>query len=285
VDRMWRLMPHHPPRGISALEDMPQPTIRTSPTCGTQLITRTAGSLHPGSGHTLPMRTVLMVVGGLLVALVVTVALLISAADPATDVPLELAKALINLIVAILITGVLSYVLTQRAAHRARLDDEAQVLAGALRNLKAGYEQVQLARFYLSAHRTGAAFAEQITRLTDARSFLHIVQRERFVMDTDVDDDVQSMLNYVMALANEYRMNYRRIAESALIEERARSRFLDGADSALVELPTLSSAEFPRVDSFIDQEQWTDGEFQQSYKHAKQVLYARLDRIARTYGR
>ena len=83
---------------------------------------------------------------------------LISAAGGGANFRLELAQALINLTVALLITGVLSSVLNHRNVERSRRDDRAAVLSGALQNLKAGYERVQVARFFLPpGHRTSAA--------------------------------------------------------------------------------------------------------------------------------
>jgi hypothetical protein len=227
------------------------------------------------------MRKVLLALAGLVVVFVVAAVLLFAAAGPSTDVPLELAKALVNLTVAVLITGVLSYVLTQRATRKAQLDDRARVLASALQNLKAGYEHVQVARFFLMAHPTGRTFTEQIANLMEARTYLHRVQRERFVLGTEVDDHVQEMLDYVSDLADEYRHNYTRVVDDVLREERARRRVLEGIDDHLMDIPLLSAEGFPKIAALIDESWWGNNSLHRAYRLSKKKIQDWLDESSR----
>ncbi|QFU92065.1 hypothetical protein [Amycolatopsis sp. YIM 10] len=208
----------------------------------------------------------LVLLGGALVVLFL-------AADPSVDLALEGAKTVMNLIVAVIVTGVLSVALAHRASNRAAHEERKVVLVAALRNLKAGYEQVQLARFFLSAHRTGATLVEQVSRLAEARSFLHLVQRERYLVNTEIDDHVQQMLNYIRGVSDEYLEKYQKIAEAALREERARKQFVDGAVDELPEQPVLCATEFPRLNDFVQPpELWKLGYFDQNYRAAKGKL-------------
>src|SRR5947209_7538726 len=104
------------------------------------------------------MRRLIVSLMSLVVVLGILVEFFLASSKPGADIPLEVAKAGINLIVAVLITGVLSVVLTRHAADRARQEVRASELAGALRELKAGYERIQVARFFLRARTTGKTF-------------------------------------------------------------------------------------------------------------------------------
>lgn len=219
------------------------------------------------------MRKVLVVLAGLVAVLAVTAVILFALADPAADVALEVAKATVNLVVAILITGVLSFILTQRNAQQVARDDRAKVLADGLRDLKAGYERVQVARFFLAAHPTGKAFEEQITTFSEARALLHRVQRERFVLGTDVGDQVQFMLDYLTAVTDEYKANYLRITEDRLKEERALERVREGVDKQLAEPAKLQPSLFPRVAALIDDTTWRQDTFHSAYTGAKTQLH------------
>jgi len=65
--------------------------------------------------------------------MIIAIGILLANAKRGTDVPLEIAKGLISLEVAILITGVLSYFLSERVrkqAEKAEKDREVQAHAG-----------------------------------------------------------------------------------------------------------------------------------------------------------
>ena len=122
------------------------------------------------------MIKVLAALSAIFVALAVILGALLASAQTSIDVPLEIAKAVLTLMTAVLITGVLSFVLSDRNARRARLEDRERVLTSALQNLKAGYERVQVARFYLTASRTASMLQEQISKVSESRTLLHLVQ-------------------------------------------------------------------------------------------------------------
>ncbi|WP_284746121.1 hypothetical protein [Amycolatopsis sp. RTGN1] len=235
------------------------------------------------------MRKFIIGLISLVVVLLVLVGIFLAHARPETDIPLEVAKVGMNLTVAVLITGVLSVLVGRRAEERARAEKEASertareeerasALAGALRELKAGYERVQVARFYLRARTTGKTFGEQIEAFSDARAHLHRVQRERFVLGTDVEKCVQRMLDYLNGVLDEYRHNYSRITSYALDEERVRQRILNGADADLSAFPSLPAEEFVAVARIVvDEDGWKETAFHRNYHDAKHQL---LDRMA-----
>lgn len=248
------------------------------------------------------MRRVLVVLLSIVVGLLGLLAFLVSRSGlTSQQVYREAAKAILTLIVALLITGILSFVLAQRAARQARDeaeraaqrardeaeraaqqardDDEARVLIGALQELKAGYERIQVARFHLSAQPTASALLKHISAISEARSQLHRVQRERFVLDTDVDNAVQLMLNYLTELANEYKANYQWITESALTEERFRKQVVEGSREHLGPVGVLDPARFELFTEFMDDARWRGGEFHRAYRQAKGLLQQWLDRL------
>ncbi len=219
------------------------------------------------------MLKLIAVLGGIVAVLAVVLVLLLALADPSADLALEGAKTVMTLIIAVLVTGVLSAVLAQRATNRAELEDRKGVMVAALRNLKAGCEQVELARFFVAANRTATTVIEQIPRLIDARSSLHLVQRERFLVGTEIDDRVQNMLVYLADLADEYMNNWQTLAEAALREERARKQYIDGMIDAPPEQLPLNGALFPRLFEFGQPpNQWEHGVFDRNYQIAKGKL-------------
>jgi hypothetical protein len=106
----------------------------------------------------------------------------VTAVRPDVDVPLEIAKGLITLAVAVLVTGVLSFILAERNRELALHEERVRVLAAARQDFKAAYEQVHTARFFLKVHPSAKTLDEQISTLNGARERLQRVQRERRVM-------------------------------------------------------------------------------------------------------
>jgi NhaP-type Na+/H+ or K+/H+ antiporter len=223
------------------------------------------------------MGRVIAVFGGVVGVLIIALILLIPRIPPGADLALELWKALLTLIVAILTTGFLSFLLAQYNAAQARRDEYARVLTGALQQLKSGYERVQVARFFIAAHRTGKTLSEQIPAISEARSWLHKVQRERFIIGTTIDEDVQSMLDYLTAITNEYKGNYLKVLEARLLEERAQKKLLDEGASDLSAITELPVEHFPILAGMVDDKAWTKDAFQKSYSSAKHSLQVLLD--------
>ncbi|MEU8638561.1 hypothetical protein AB0C38_40795 [Amycolatopsis sp. NPDC048633] len=198
----------------------------------------------------------------------------LAVSQPGTDINLELAKVAMNLIAAVLITGGLSAMLARHAADRAQREQKASALAGALRELKAGYECVQMARFFLRARTTGKTFGDQIEVFAKARAHLHRVQRERFVLDSEVDEYVQRMLDYLNGVLSEYQGNYSRITSEGLAEEHLRRRVLDGAEANLSTVPRLPAKEFPAIAGLVDEKNWKKTAFHENYRQARKQLQA-----------
>lgn len=115
--------------------------------------------------------------------MIIVIGILLANAKRGTDVPLEIAKGLISLEVAILITGVLSYFLSERVrkqAEKAEEDREVQakraeeerLLVSALQDLKSAYSKVQVVQFRLRAERSPMRLSEQIPALIEPRAQL-----------------------------------------------------------------------------------------------------------------
>jgi len=194
-----------------------------------------------------------------------------------TALPLEFAKALISLITAVLISGILGAVLAHHNADRARREDRARAFAGALQDLKAGYERVQVARFLLRANPSPRTLKEQVSSFSEARGQLHKVQRTRFVHDTSVEHCVQDMLDAMNGMFDEYRHNHADLSRDALAEERAEKAFLDGRSDRYPAVPTLSEDRFRAVHSFLEDDRaWKQGPFHTAYSRAKRTLEEQL---------
>jgi hypothetical protein len=196
-----------------------------------------------------------------------------------TVLSLEFAKALISLITAVLITGILGVVLGWHSARQARREERARALAGALQELKAGFERVRNAQFLLRSNPSARAFKEQVLRISEARGHLHKVQRERFVRNTPVRRKAQLMLNGLDELFDEYRCNYPDLTRAALAEDRAEREFLDGSRAELPAVPLLPPDKYRAVYTFIDEDKFVSGPFAQAYVEAKDDLEALLDNV------
>ena len=89
----------------------------------------------------------------MLFVLVILLMLLLPQVKPGTDLALEFAKGVLTLITAILVAGVLSFLLTQFATKQTGRNGKGRRSSRQLQELKAGYERIEVARFLLSAHR------------------------------------------------------------------------------------------------------------------------------------
>jgi hypothetical protein len=195
-----------------------------------------------------------------------------------SDIGLEVAKGLMNLLSALLVTGILSIVISQRSSDRARRDDERRTLSAALNELKAGYECTLTAWFFLRSHPTGKTYLEQIEHVIAARSRLQRVQRERFVLGTEVEAAVQEMLDVLLALMSEFSHGYRQISADALTEDAVREALRSGDEEAdLAGVPALRSTEFPHLHGFMAAGEDQSGPFHDAYKAARDGLRAKLN--------
>ncbi|TFV86503.1 hypothetical protein E4P40_12745 [Blastococcus sp. CT_GayMR20] len=211
------------------------------------------------------------------VVLAVILILVLQSVPDDAVLSLEFAKALISLITAVLITGILGVVLAHHNADRARREDRARAFAGALQDLKAGYERVQVARFLLTANPSARTLMEQVSSFSEARGQLHKVQRTRFVHDTPVEDCVQDMLDAMNGTFDEYRENHAELLRDALAEERAEKAFLDGTTDRYPAVRTLSKDCFHALHLFLeDGEAWKQGPFHRAYSKAKKTLEDQL---------
>jgi len=207
----------------------------------------------------------------LLAALMVTVGVLFTRAKSTVDVPLELAKGLISLIVAIIVTGFVTFMLNRYSQERARRDERVMTLTAAFQELKAAYEEVSQSRFLLGTSPTAKTLSEQIPAIGRARARLQRVQRERFILGTEVEILAQLMLNYLSRLGQEYRDNHPDVVRDALLEE-AKYESVRSGHATELNVPRLAEANYPLVFTLIDHDSWQSGDFDVSYQKAKKVL-------------
>jgi hypothetical protein len=225
------------------------------------------------------VKRVLVALGVLLGILLLLIAGLLTAVRPDVDVPLEIAKGLITLAVAVLVTGVLSFVLAERNRELALHEERARVLTTALQDFKAAYEQVHMARFFLKVHPSAKRLDEQISSLNGARERLQRIQRERFVReDQRINGTIQGMLDYLKVLTGEYGRNYLHITHEKLAEEAEHKKIQSGDDIELKERSLLSDPRFAALAAFISDEQYRSSDFAKGYQVIKVWLDEELSR-------
>lgn len=213
----------------------------------------------------------------LLASLIVVIAVLLAGSGSA-DVSFEIAKGLINLAVAVAVTGILTFVLNQRSQERARREEQHEILTEALQELKGGYEEAYQVRFHLATSPTARTLIEQMPGLGRARARLQRVQRERFILDTPVDRATQDMLDYLTDVADEYSANYSDLVRESLLEDRARQRVRSG-ETEQISLVPLDPARFGKLYAFMDRDNWAVSPFHKSYRIAKDHLRRRLGEL------
>jgi hypothetical protein len=230
------------------------------------------------------MKKVVIAVASLLALLVALIAVLLSAAGaPGANVRLEVAKGLMNLAAAVLVTGALSFFLTKFLADRTReqslRDERVRVLTNALQDFKAAYGQVSITRFFLSASASATRLEERMVSLAEARARLQRVQRERFLREEeDVKKSIQKMLSYLSDLGNEYRKNYPLIAAEALAEEAERQKILKDCGTPSQARPVFLDSRFPKFLRFLSDEGWDPSSFKEGYREVRGWLDNELDK-------
>lgn len=222
------------------------------------------------------MKRVLIALGVCFLVLVCVLAALLQSVGSGVNLPLEVFKALMSLATAVLVTGVLSFLLSQYATQQSRRSERGAIVSAALQELKSGYERIAVARFFLGADPSGRTYQEQIAGMSEARGRLHRVQRERFIIDTDVDTYVQNMLDYLTEVADEYKAHHVRILVDSLVAERRCKEFLESATADEIDLPKLSAHEFPRLFAMLDETRWHQDAFYENYRSAKNALQEQL---------
>jgi hypothetical protein len=213
----------------------------------------------------------------LLAVLVAAAGLLLGRAGGTVDVPFEIARGLISLIVAIMVTGFVTFLLNRHSQERARRDEQVKTLTGALQELKAAYEEVNQTRFLLGTAPTAKTFMDQVPAIGRARARLQRVQRERFILGTPVETLAQAMLDYLSRLGQEYRDNHPDVLRDALLEEAACNAVRSGTATEL-NLVHLDEKRYPAVFALIDHDGWRAGDFDVSYQSAKKLLHDWINR-------
>ncbi len=222
------------------------------------------------------MRRTLAWLSAFFLVLVAIEAVLLWRASSRIDVQAELAKGLMPLCAAVLVTVLITYALNQRNFERTREAEKTRILTGALQDLKAGFEHASVARYLISAHPTGKRMEEQVETIIKARATLQRMQRERFVLHEDIEDQVDMMLHYLAELVGEYRSNYGRIVTSMAREEALLSEIRQGNEGDLSEAHLIRGGDFPLLAAYLDDDQWSDSAFWHNYDAVKAVLRKRI---------
>jgi hypothetical protein len=220
----------------------------------------------------------LIPLAALIVALVILTWMLLRQST-AANMALEVAKGLISLTIALIVTGFLSFAISERSRRQAKDDDLAKVYVGALQDLKVAFEKVSYSRYFLIAHTTALTFEQQIPAIAEARQRLQKVQRERYILGSPLERDFQTMLDYLSDLAREYRDNYDVILIESLRESAQRERIKRGEVAATtLEVCDLSNETdiFPCLSEFATRGEWRGSSFFLTYNTLKRELARKI---------
>jgi hypothetical protein len=229
-----------------------------------------------------------------------------------TDVPLELAKGLISLEGLIIITGGLSFILSERTrkqdeqaekdreaqAEQAEKDREARaeraekekLLVSVRQDLKSANEKVQLVKSRLRADPSPMRLREQIEVLIEVRAQLQDLRYEQVIKNDDCGyEPIKKMAEYLRALGEEYATNLREITRECLAFERNMRRYLRGETDDSPSAPPLSlnMETYSMLKVFLDEgEGEGEGEdpfdktdFRMGYKQARSWIEERLSSL------
>jgi hypothetical protein len=232
------------------------------------------------------MTRVLVWLGVFLGLLLLLIAGLLTAVEPDVDVPFEIARGLITLAVAVLVTGVLSFVLAERNRELAQHEERVRVLVAARQDFKTAYGQVHVARFFLGAHPSAKTLDEQIGTVTGARERFQHVQRERSIGENKhIEAKIQDMLNYLKGLTGEYRENFLYITQERLVEEAEQKQILEGHDPELKDRSLLPDPRFAHLAAFVSEEQYRSSDLFKRYNEVKKWLEKELSHSRPDQGR
>jgi hypothetical protein len=150
----------------------------------------------------------------------------------------------------------------------------AESLASARQELKAGFENAQVVRLMVLADPSAMTVLQQYPRLLEARASLQKAQRERFVMlkVKDAALAIQSMLDELSTLLEEFRLNYSYLRLEGLKEEARMDRVRDGTADYLTLTDVLASGRFPLLKQWLHSAEYGGSELWDGYAASKAWL-------------
>ncbi len=224
-------------------------------------------------------RKVLAVLGLLVALLIVAITALLAAAKPAADVPLELAKGLLTLVVALLVTGGLGYVLSERRRADDKRAGDERLLVGAFQDLKAAHEQVQVVHLRLRTDRSLIQLREQMDVMIEVRARLQRLRHDLPIRDdSGMVDEIKRMTNYLRELAQEYADHFPHVESVCLSWEVDYQRMLR-SEEVVPRRPVLDGNQFPKATMFIDE--FVTSEFHEGYRAARLKMEEKLSSLKR----
>ncbi len=152
--------------------------------------------------------------------------------------PGEWGRALVTLFVAILISGLLTFILSdysqrqqQKADERSRYQlqqaaDRERTLNW-LRVLVGSNGRLQAARAILEAHKSAETYSNQVRDMVEVREDLRTLKEDREAAMPEVADDLGKMQEYIDALGAEYSTNYSIMSWKQRLHEERVKRYLD----------------------------------------------------------
>lgn len=224
------------------------------------------------------MKKFLLTLAAFFCLLLIVIGVLLAAAKPNVDVPLEIAKGLISLAVATLIIGGLSYILSERARKQTQQAEIERLLVDALRDLKAAYEKIRVAQFRLIVDPSPIKLTEQIEVFVEARTRLQHVRFERLVRDDkEVYDSISRMISYIRILGEEYAKNFTTVSHACIAFERDTQCYPRGETDSAPSVQKLDMKRFPYLRGFL--EQFPESEFEQGYAKARSWMENKLSAL------
>ena len=182
--------------------------------------------------------------------------------DSKADASAEWGKALLTLFVAILISGLLAFILSEHSSQQQQRSADREQTFQWLRWLVEANNRVHASRFLLNAKEGTATIScgAQVRNIIKARVTLRSLQEDLPDSERDAAEHVREMIKYLGAVGEEYTANYYKLAWAQRIHEEYIKRQLSRA-----ELPkeppndpedpwlVLRGGDFPKLIDMLEQ--------------------------------
>ncbi len=213
------------------------------------------------------------------------------------DVPGEWGKALVTLFVAILISGLLTFILSdysriqqQQAAERSQIQQQQAAdrerTLNWLRMLVEANSHLIAARAILGAHKSVETYGDQVRYMVKAREDLLALKEDLEATMHEVADYLEKMLDYMDRLGVEYRRNYFRMSWKQRLHEERVKRYLDQDELPSEPLEDaddpwllLQGRDFQELADLLSGGDRYRNDYRAAYSEAKRLLRERLDKF------
>jgi hypothetical protein len=213
------------------------------------------------------------------------------------DVRGEWGRALVTLSVAIIISGLLTFILSDYSQHQQQKADERsrreqqeaadrERTRNWLRVLVGSNSRLQAARAILEAHKSAETYSNQVRDMAEVREDLRSLKEDLEAAMPEVAGDLGEIHEYIDVLGREFSKNYFRMSWKQRLHEELVKRYLD--QDPLPEDPfedpddpwrLLQGDAFPNLADFLRHGALYAQNYRAPYQDAKRLLRERLNKF------